>query len=61
MRTQLVTVTATAVPVTVSVAVTDATGAEAGSDPVVFTVTRTGSTTTALAVHRLPRGHRDDD
>ncbi|HQF94492.1 MAG TPA: Calx-beta domain-containing protein [Microthrixaceae bacterium] len=36
---------------TVSVAVTDATGAETGSDPIVFTVTRTGSTSAALAVN----------
>jgi hypothetical protein len=34
----------------VSVAVTDAAGAESGNDPIVFTVTRTGSTAAALDV-----------
>ncbi|MEO5609685.1 MAG: Calx-beta domain-containing protein, partial [Ornithinibacter sp.] len=50
-RTQTVTVTATApTPPTVTIAVTDAAGAESGSDPIVFTATRTGSTTSSLAV-----------
>ncbi len=46
--TQLVTVVAS-LPI-VSVAVTDAAGAESANDPIVFTVTRTGSTAAALAV-----------
>ncbi|HLL93783.1 MAG TPA: Calx-beta domain-containing protein, partial [Spirosoma sp.] len=40
---------APAVP-TVSITATDATGAEAGSDPVTFRITRTGSTTDPLSV-----------
>ena len=43
---------------TVTITATDAAGAEQGTDPIVFTVTRTGSTAAALAVQRLLRRNR---
>ena len=50
-RTQTVTVAPTAPTVpTVTVAVTDANGSETGNDPVIFTVTRSGSTAAALVL-----------
>ena len=56
VRTQLVTVIGPTP--TVTVAVLDATGAEAGRDPLVFVVSRSGSTATSLTVALVAHRHR---